>query len=220
MADESLKNKIKQEARPLTAGDMPANFPFPLVDFLLSLDLSSQAVVDQVNAASSGAYDAQVSSESNAESIEQTSITLDLHDKRIFTVEQVSSQNAASIAQIQREISDNASELGELKERVDFIESDYVSKSEVAPQEIASPFGVVDSYSVNGVVVIKARNTGWTAAGGNVPANKGVWNPNTIAPASTAYTKAEIDVIIASLNAANARVKALEAAMRYHGLIG
>lgn len=219
MADESLKNQLTREARPLTAGDMPANFPFPLVDFLLSLDLSSQAVVDQVNAVSTGAYDAQVSSESNAASLEQTGITLDLHDKRIFDVQQVSSQNASNINQIQRTISDNATEISELTERVGFIEGDYISKTELNPQEIASSFGVAGSYSIDGVVVVRARNTGWAAAGGNVSPNKGAWNPNTIAPASAAYTKAEIDAIITALNAAEARVKALEATMRYHGLI-
>lgn len=219
MADESLTSQLTKEARPLTAVDLPSNFSFPLTDFLLRLDMSEDAIIQQANAAASGAYQAQVASDSNAESLAQAAITLDLHDKRIFTVEQTSSQNASSIAVIERAISDSQNDLSDLTDRVDFIETDYVSKTETTQQSLASSLNVTTSYSVDGVQVVAARNTGWTPAGGTVASNKGAWNPNIIAPASATYTKAEIDAIILALNESEARTKALEETMRYHGLI-
>lgn len=74
-------------------------------------------------------------------------------------------------------------------------------------------------YKVAGNQVVGARETGWTAASGAVVANKGAYAPAIVAAAVAAPTKAEFDAAVTALNLANGRIKALEAALRTHGLI-
>ena len=75
------------------------------------------------------------------------------------------------------------------------------------------------AYSVNGVKVLGARDTGWTAFGATVTANKSTYDPAASYAAGVTYLQAEAAAVAAALVAANARIKALEAAMRAHGLI-
>ena len=217
MADESLTNKITAEARPLSLTDLPSSFSYPLQDFLLRMQSSEQLVVDQANSAAGGAYDAQVAGELNAEQIKSLSIELDLQDKRIFTVEQVSSVNAASISQINASLSDFGADLTTLDARVEFLENDYVSITKTTQQSLASSLNVTDSYSVNGIKVIGEQVTGWTAGTGTP--NRGPFNADATYTISPAYNQAELQALSAAVTSLQQRVLALEFDLRSHGLI-
>lgn len=56
--------------------------------------------------------------------------------------------------------------LDDVENDVSGIKSDYVSKTVTESQSLASPLDVKTSYSVDGIQVVGARNTGWTAATG------------------------------------------------------
>lgn len=70
------------------------------------------------------------------------------------------------------------------------LQGDYVSKSAVASQTLASPLNVATSYSVGGTKVVGARNTGWTASTGT--ASKAGINGSTTYAVSATYTQSEI----------------------------
>lgn len=122
---------------------------------------------------------------------------------------------------------------------IDNLQADYVSKSAIANQivqagggsliagAVATPTGdklqvggstnVSVSYKVAGTQVIGARQTGWTTSTGTpLP---GAFNANLSQTISAAYTQSEIQALNTNLVAARQRIKALEDAMRTHGLI-
>ena len=74
-------------------------------------------------------------------------------------------------------------------------------------------------YKIAGTKVIGAQDTGWTVAAGAVVANKGAYAPAIIPVAVAAPTKAEFDAAVGAVNLANGRIKAIELALRTHGLI-
>ncbi|MFP5815113.1 phage tail protein, partial [Salmonella sp. 741265087_PSA] len=97
------------------------------------------------------------------------------------------------------------------------LQADYVSKSATASQSLASPLNVTTSYSVGGTKVIGARQTGWTAATG--AALLGTFNANQAYTVSATYTQSEVSAMANGLQQARQRIKALEDAIRTHGLI-
>ncbi|EAC0924741.1 hypothetical protein EGM30_05230 [Salmonella enterica subsp. enterica] len=97
------------------------------------------------------------------------------------------------------------------------LQADYVSKSATASQSLASPLNVTTSYSVGGTKVIGARQTGWTAATG--AALLGAFNANQAYTVSATYTQSEVSAMATGLQQARQRIKALEDAIRTHGLI-
>lgn len=217
MADETLTNKLQAEARPLTAFDLPANFSYPLQDFLLRAQSNEQAIVKQANAAAQGAYDAQVSGEQNAESLSVLGNQVGDHNIRLFNVEQSTNSNSLAIGQLETDLGNVTVDITKLNQRVTHIEGDYVSLSKTDEQVLASPLGVTDSYSVNGVKVVGARVTGWTAGAGT--ASRGAFNANTTYPVGAAYTQSEVQAISNAMTALQQRVLALETDLRAHGLI-
>lgn len=70
---------------------------------------------------------------------------------------------------------------------------------------------------VNGLKVVGARDTGWTAATGT--ASKGPFAAMAAGSASASYTQGELQAALNRVAAAEARIVALEAAARGHGLI-
>ncbi|MGL4756195.1 MAG: hypothetical protein ACRCXB_27910 [Aeromonadaceae bacterium] len=189
---------VSVEARRLDISILPTNFSLPLTDFLVNQSDDLANVAGQANTAADDAYFANLTNEEQDVVLSEHSETLLKHDARISSVELVTQDHEVRIAHI---------------------EGDYVSKSETAPQSLSSPLNVAISYSVNGVKVVGERQTGWVEAGGDVVANIGAWNPNTLAPASAAYSQSEASEVISKLNAAEARLKALESVLRTHGLI-
>jgi hypothetical protein len=73
---------------------------------------------------------------------------------------------------------------------------------------------------INGTQVVGLKDTGWTAFGVIITANKGTYNPAASYTTSSSYVQAEASAVAAALVAANARIKALEVALTNHGLIG
>ncbi|EOC8646115.1 phage tail protein, partial [Salmonella enterica subsp. enterica serovar Mbandaka] len=65
--------------------------------------------------------------------------------------------------------------------------------------------------------VIGARQTGWTAATG--AALLGAFNANQTYTVSATYTQSEVSALATGLQQARQRIKALEDAIRTHGLI-
>ncbi|ECZ6990410.1 phage tail protein, partial [Salmonella enterica] len=65
--------------------------------------------------------------------------------------------------------------------------------------------------------VVGARQTGWTAATGTT--NKGAFDADLTFTVSDTYTQSEIQAIANALIAERRRTKALEDALRAHGLI-
>jgi hypothetical protein len=185
-----------------------------------------QNVANKANSAADGAYTAQLTNEEQDEVLREQAETLQDHENRIDTAEltlldheQRITSNTGRLDIAEPKIDQLQLDVGNLDSRVGDIELDYVSKSDAGQQSLSGSLSVLNSYSVNGVKVVGVRNTGWVAAGGTVAANKGVWNPNTLAPASAVYSQAEASAVRSQLNAAEARIKALEQMIRTHGLI-
>lgn len=84
-------------------------------------------------------------------------------------------------------------------------------------QSLASPLDVKTSYSVDGIQVVGARNTGWTTATGTPLL--GSFNANQSYTVGTTYTQSEVAALATGLQQARQRILALETALRLHGLI-
>ncbi|WP_422118527.1 antitermination protein [Escherichia coli] len=84
-------------------------------------------------------------------------------------------------------------------------------------QSLASPLDVKTSYSVDGIQVVGARQTGWTAATGTPLL--GSFNANQSYTVGTTYTQSEVAALATGLQQARQRILALETALRLHGLI-
>jgi hypothetical protein len=217
---------VSVEARRLDVSILPLNFSIPLTDFLVGQNDDLSNVAGQANSAASDAYIAQLTNEEQgvvlAEHTQQiqgldirliaAEATLESHEIRI-------TDNTNRLDIVEPKVSTLEGQVVSLDNRITLVESDYVSKSITSMQTLASPISVATSYSVGGIKVVGARNTGWTAAAGTVAANKGAWTPNTLAAASAAYSQAEATAVRQQLNAAEARLKAIEQMARAHGLI-
>lgn len=107
--------------------------------------------------------------------------------------------------------------LSEQAEKINALQGDTVSLSKTQRQSLASPLDVSSAYSVNGVKVIGPRQTGWTAASG--PVSKGGFHAGTLFPVDDNYNKGQLEAIANGLLEARQRIKALEDALRSHGLI-
>ena len=217
---------VSVEAPRLGVSILPLNFSIPLTDFLVGQNDDLSNVAGQANSAASDAYIAQLTNEEQgvvlAEHTQQiqgldirliaAEATLESHEIRI-------TDNTNRLDVVEPKVSTLEGQVVSLDNRITLVESDYVSKSITSMQTLASPISVATSYSVGGIKVVGARNTGWTAAAGTVAANKGAWTPNTLAAASAAYSQAEATAVRQQLNAAEARLKAIEQMARAHGLI-
>ncbi|MCX8958317.1 DNA stabilization protein [Erwinia psidii] len=93
-------------------------------------------------------------------------------------------------------------------ETLEKISGDYVSKSAAEAQSVSGSFGAT-SFTVSGVQVVGGRVTGYTVATGS--AHRGAFS------ADADY---DTDTAPAGLKEARQRIKALEDALRAHGLIG
>lgn len=131
-------------------------------------------------------------------------------DVRLTTAE-------GEIVTLQADVSALDGRVTTAENNISALQADYVSKTATTSQSLASPLNVTTSYSVGGKKVVGARQTGWTAATGT--ANKGAFNADLTFAVSDTYTQSEIQAIANSLIAERRRTKALEDALRAHGLI-
>lgn len=219
MADETLTSPVRLRGGAVPAEAFPPGSNFVFIDGLTTRANDVDVVAQKAVSAANGAYDAQVKND-------EQDVQLVSLDNRVTSAEAILQnhegrikKNEDDIVQLQADVTQLQTDVSTLQTDVSAIKVDYVSKTVTAPQSLASPLNVTTSYSVGGVKVVGARQTGWTAAGGTVAANIGAWNPNTLAAASATYNQTEATQTRTQLNAAEARIKALEAAMRAHGLI-
>ncbi|HEA0252233.1 TPA: phage tail protein [Salmonella enterica] len=239
MADPSLNNPVIIQATRLDASILPRNiFSQSYLLYVIAQGTDVGAIAGKANEAGQGAYDAQVKNDeqdveladhesritANTNAINLLEVRLTTAEGKIVVLrsdvdylldEVIDIQ--ADIVSIQTDVGNLQTDVGNLQTSVTNIQTDYVSKTATASQSLASPLNVTTSYSVGGTKVIGARQTGWTAATGT--ALKGAFNASQAYTVSATYTQPEVQAMASGLTAARQRIKALEDAMRSHGLI-
>lgn len=246
MADDSLKTPVVVRAISLNASSLPASYSPAYQQYILSQALDFTNVAGKANEAGQGAYDAQVKNDEqdvtladHESKISALRVEVDDHEIRI-----TANTNAISLIDVRLTTAEGnivtlRSDVDYLLDEVISIESDMVSKSSTSNQTIQSGGGsfligsitsptadklqvlgsenVSVSYKVAGTQVVGARQTGWTASTGT--ALLGAFNANQAYTVSATYTQSEVSAMATGLQQARQRIKALEDAMRTHGLI-
>ncbi|HEA0294294.1 TPA: phage tail protein [Salmonella enterica] len=232
MADPSLNNPVIIQATRLDASILPRNvFSQSYLLYVIEQGADVGAIAGKANEAGQGAYDAQVKNDEqdveladHEAKIQQLRIDVDDHEIRITantnaiaTLDVRLTTAEGEIVTLQADVSALDGRVATVEGNISALLADYVSKTATATQSLASPLNVTTSYSVGGTKVIGARQTGWTAATGT--ANKGAFNADLTFTVSDTYTQSEIQAIANALIAERRRTKALEDALRAHGLI-
>ncbi|WP_171998418.1 phage tail protein [Cronobacter sp. JZ38] len=222
MAD--APQKVIVQATRLDASMLPKGLSQAYWQYLILQDRDLNNIANASNGANELAYQATVK---NGEQ----DATLDDHESRISGLrsevddhETRITANTNSISSLSSRVTATESDISGLKTRattaegnITALQGDYVSKSATTTQSLTSPLNVTTSYSVNGTKVIGARQTGWTAATGT--ALLSAFNASQTYSASTTYTQSEISALATGLVQARQRIKAIEDALRTHGLI-
>lgn len=230
-ADDGLKVPVVVTALGINAASLPAVFSQAYQYYVLSQSTDFVNVAGKANEAGQGAYDAQVKNDeqdveladheqritANTAAIGLIIVRLTTAEGKIIVLRSDVDYLLDEVIDIQAELVTVDGRLDTAETEIDDLQADYVSKSAVASQSLASPLNVVTSYSVDGLKVIGARQTGWTAATGT--ALLGAFNANQSFTVSNPPTQTEIQTIANALVANRQRTKALEDAMRTHGLI-
>ncbi|EBA8098873.1 phage tail protein [Salmonella enterica] len=232
MADPSLNNPVVIQATRLDASILPRNvFSQSYLLYVIAQGTDVGAIAGKANEAGQGAYDAQVKNDEqdveladHEARIKQLRIDVDDHESRITAnTKSITALNVrvttaeGEIATLQTNVSALDGRVTTAENNISALQADYVSKTATTSQSLASPLNVTTSYSVGGKKVVGARQTGWIAATGT--ANKGVFNADLTFAVSDTYTQSEIQAIANALIAERRRTKALEDALRAHGLI-
>ncbi|EEI4638175.1 phage tail protein [Salmonella enterica] len=232
MADPSLNNPVVIQATRLDASILPRNvFSRSYLLYVIAQGTDVGAIAGKANEAGQGAYDAQVKNDEqdveladHEARIKQLRIDVDDHESRITAnTKAITALNVrvttaeGEIASLQTNVSALDGRVTTAENNISALQADYVSKTATTSQSLTSPLNVTTSYSVGGTKVIGARQTGWTAATGT--ANKGVFDADLTFTVSDTYTQSEIQAIANALIAEHRRTKALEDALRAHGLI-
>ena len=197
MADDNLKNDVSVFGDKVTSTMLPNNFSPAYQLYVINNDRQSQSVAGRANQAAQGAYDAQKRND-------EQDIVLDDHEGRITYIEgDYISTSKATDQSVQ-------SAGGNFK--IGSVSSPTSDKLQVEGSENVSV-----SYKVAGLQVVTSRQTGWTAATGT--AALGTFAANQAYSTSATYIQAEAQAVAVGLFQARQRIKALEDALRYHGLI-
>jgi len=224
MADSNLNQPVIIQATRIDATSLPPGFSMALKQYLIQQGQDFGKVVDRANEAGQGAFDAQKKNE-------EQDVTLGNHEQRIFASEKtivdhekrISSAEKA-VADHEKRISANETELADHEQRIvknaldiNNISKDYVSKTFTAQQSISSPLNVTTSLSVNGTKVVGSRVTGFTAITGSGYFQS--FNADTLQAFSATYQQSELASLAQLVQTARRRIKALDDALRAHGLI-
>ncbi|MEY0957282.1 phage tail protein [Providencia rettgeri] len=238
MANENLSTPIEVQAAYIVPEILPSNFGAVYTRIVLSGAEDMAKVAGRANDAGNEAYQAQLRND-------EQDIILDDHEQRIKYAEETLEQHTAQLANhetritaaeekiIEHEIRLNdaesrlddhetrlttaESDIDYLTEKVSEIDADYVSLSRETTQILVSPISVKDSYSVDGVQVVGARVTGFTASTGT--ASKAGINASQTYSVGATYSQAEVKAISDALTETRKSLKALEDMARAHGLI-
>ncbi len=231
MANKNLSNPIEIQASYIVPNILPDNFSETYRRIVLSGADDMVKVAGRANEAGVEALDAQVKNdeqdiilddhEERLGDAEQTIILhgnqLANHESRITKTEDDLSKLEVRVLNVEQDIDGLKIKIQDLDGQISEIKVDYVSLSKTEKQKLLSPIDVSTSYSVNGNKVVGSRVTGFTSATGT--AFKGSFNANQSYSFSADYTRSEIQTLANGLVEARQRIKALEDALRSHGLI-
>ncbi|HEK3222737.1 phage tail protein [Proteus mirabilis] len=231
MANKNLSNPIEIQASYIVPNILPDNFSETYRRIVLSGADDMAKVAGRANEAGVEALDAQVKNdeqdiilddhEERLGDAEQTIILhgnqLANHESRITKTEDDLSKLEVRVLNVEQDIDGLKIKIQDLDGRISEIKVDYVSLSKTEKQKLLSPIDVSTSYSVNGTKVVGSRVTGFTSATGT--ALKGSFNANQSYSFSADYTRSEMQTLANGLVEARQRIKALEDALRSHGLI-
>ncbi|HGM9889494.1 phage tail protein [Proteus mirabilis] len=231
MANKNLSNPIEIQASYIVPNILPDNFSETYRRIVLSGADDMAKVAGRANEAGAEAFDAQkrndeqdVVLEDHEERLgeaEQTivehGIQLANHEERITKTEEDLSKLEVRVLNVEQDVDGLKIKIQDLDGQISEIKVDYVSLSKTEKQKLLSPIDVSTSYSVNGTKVVGTRVTGFTSATGT--ALKGSFNANQSYSFSADYTRSEMQTLANGLIEARQRIKALEDALRSHGLI-
>ena len=231
MANKNLSNPIEIQASYIVPNILPDNFSETYRRIVLSGADDMVKVAGRANEAGAEAFDAQVKNdeqdiilddhEERLGDAEQTIVLhgnqLANHEERITKTEEDLSKLEVRVLNVEQEIDGLKIKIQDLDGRISEIKVDYVSLSKTEKQKLLSPIDVSTSYSVNGTKVVGSRVTGFTSATGT--AFKGSFNANQSYSFSADYTRSEMQALASGVVEARQRIKALEDALRSHGLI-
>lgn len=246
MADSGLKQPVEVQAGRIDATILPPGFSQALKLYLIQQGLDFTKVAGKANEAGAGAYTAQETNDSQDKVISNISGRIDNAELEISEQGQKldaakqeielqgqritdSEQDITSLESNVQSLSGSVSSLGssvqtlssgltQAQKDITRINGDFVSKTVPTTQTLASPLSVTTSYSISGVQVVGARDTGWTTSAGF--GYKGAFDANLFPAISATYVQAEQQAMREALVYTRQRVKALEDALRAHGLIG
>ncbi|ECO4563242.1 phage tail protein [Salmonella enterica] len=211
MADPSLNKPVVVQATRIDASILPRNiFSQSYLLYVMNQGTDVGSIAEKANQAGGGAYDAQVRND-------EQDVILDEHEKRIAKTEEDISGIKVKLLEIENDVNGLKIKVQDIDGKVSEIIVDYVSLSRAGTQTLASSLNVSGSYSVNGTKVVGARQAGWTTATGT--ALLGAFNANQAYTVSATYTQSEVSAMATGLQQARQRIKALEDALRTHGLI-
>ncbi|GAA5261232.1 tail protein [Proteus sp. MB838] len=231
MANENLSTPIEIQASYIVPNILPDNFSETYRRIVLSGADDMAKVAGRANEAGVEALDAQVKNdeqdiilddhEGRLGDAEQTIVLhgnqLANHEFRITKTEEDLSKLEVRVLNVEQDIDGLKIKIQDLDGRISEIKVDYVSLSKTEKQKLLSPIDVSTSYSVNGIKVVGSRVTGFTSATGT--AFKGSFNANQSYSFSADYTRSEMQALASGVVEARQRIKALEDALRSHGLI-
>ena len=231
MASEDLSKPIEIQGTYIVPDILPTNFSETYRRIVLSGADDMAKVAGRANEAGAEAFDAQkrndeqdVVLEDHEERLgeaEQTivehGIQLANHEERITKTEEDLSKLEVRVLNVEQDIDGLKIKIQDLDGQISEIKVDYVSLSKTEKQKLLSPIDVSTSYSVNGTKVVGTRVTGFTSATGT--SLKGSFNANQSYSFSADYTRSEMQTLANGLIESRRRIKALEDALRSHGLI-
>jgi hypothetical protein len=232
MANEPVK--VNVQSRRVDSSILPNTFSQPYRLYIIQQNTDMLSIANAANNAGELAYEATVKNEQqdviladHESRISSLRIEVDDHEIRItgntsaiadLTVRLTNAEG--NITTIQTNLSALTTRVTTAEGNITTLQGDYVSKSAVASQSLASPLNVATSYSVNGTKVVGGRNTGWTASTGT--ASKAGINGSTTYTVSATYTQSEIQAIATGLQQIRQWAVAMQTAVGAtsgHGLI-
>ena len=210
MANENLANPIEIQSAYITPDILPPSFSEVYRRIVLNSSSDMSKLVIRTNETANETLASQIRND-------EQDVILDNHEDRIVRVEDDLSKLEVRVLSVENDVDGLKIKIQDLDGQISEIKIDYVSLSKTEPQKLLSPIDVSTSYSVNGVKVVSARVTGFTASTGT--ASKAGINANQTYNVGAAYSQAEVKAISDALTETRKSLKALEDMARSHGLI-
>lgn len=239
MANPSLNEPVKVAAIGINASSLPAGVSRAYEIYILSQAQDLTNVAGKANESGKGAYDAQVKNEEQDVKIANHEGRITANTNAINLLEVRLTTAEGKIVVLRSDVYYLLNEVISIQADIVTLKEDYVSKTATADQmiqpvsgallvgnvttpttdklQVAGSENVSVSYKVAGLQVVGARQAGWTTATGT--ALLGAFNANQAYTVSATYTQSEVSAMATGLQQARQRIKALEDALRTHGLI-